>query len=338
MRMPDEAAWNGGTAMIYPDKTRPDETRTDRVAETYHLEVDATGEGDRLDRWLARQVSLSRSRLQSLIEEGQVTLNGQPATKRQTLQPGDRILVEVPPAQPLALEPEAIPLDILYEDDALIIINKPAGMVVHPAPGHPSGTLVNALLAHCPDLQGIGGVERPGIVHRLDKDTTGAIVVAKTEPAMHHLQGQIQAKTARREYLAVVHGAPSDTEGSVCAPIGRHPGDRQRMAVVPLEKGRYALTHWQVKERLGPYSLMQFRLDTGRTHQIRVHSAHIGHPVVGDPVYSSGRLPGVNLPGQALHAYRLSLIHPLTGVAVEATAPLPQTLTKLLNVLRSRLP
>lgn len=309
-----------------------------RAAETYRLQVPAEGEGDRLDRWLSQQMPLSRSRLQALIAAGQVTLNGQTASKRQTLQGGDRIVVQVPPAQPLALRPEAIPLDILYEDAALIVINKAAGMVVHPAPGHPTGTLVNALLHHCPDLEGIGGVERPGIVHRLDKDTTGAIVVAKTEAAMQHLQAQIQAKTARREYLAVVHGAPNATEGRVCQPIGRHPGDRQRMAVVPLEKGRYALTHWQVKERLGPYSLLQFQLETGRTHQIRVHSAYMGHPIVGDPVYSSGRLPGVNLPGQALHAWRLCLTHPVTAAAIEATAPLPAALSTLLTVLRSRLP
>ncbi|MGF1538150.1 MAG: RluA family pseudouridine synthase, partial [Elainellaceae cyanobacterium] len=291
---------------------------------------------DRLDRWLSQNVELSRSRIQALIEAGQITLNGKLVSKRQTVGEGDRVTVVIPPPQPLDAAPEAIPLDILFEDEAIVIINKPAGMVVHPAPGHPSGTLVNALLAHCPSLKGIGGVERPGIVHRLDKDTTGAIVVAKTDQAMQDLQAQIQAKTARRDYLAVVHGAPSASDGSMNHPIGRHPIDRQRMAVVAPEKGRYALTHWHVKERLGPYTLMHFELETGRTHQIRVHSAHIGHPVVGDPVYSSGRSLGVNLSGQALHAWRLRLSHPVTRSLIDVTAPLPKTFTTLLTVLRSR--
>ncbi|MGB3615594.1 MAG: RluA family pseudouridine synthase [Elainellaceae cyanobacterium] len=331
------AAAGGRTSLVEPTgKAKP----TSR-----HLQVGAQDAGDRLDRWLTQQVSLSRSRLQGLIEAGQVTLNGQPVSKRQAVQAGDRIQMTIPPSEPLALEPESIPLDILFEDESLIIVNKSAGMVVHPAPGHPSGTLVNALLAHCPDLSGIGGVARPGIVHRIDKDTTGAIVVAKTDYAMGHLQAQIQAKTARREYLAVVHGAPSVSEGSICQPIGRHPSDRLRMAVVPIEKGRHALTHWHVKERLGQYTLMQFQLDTGRTHQIRVHSAHMGHPVVGDPVYSSGRgsktgrrrpTLGVNLPGQALHAWRLCLSHPVTGAAIEVTAPLPKPFVTLLTILRRR--
>ncbi|MGF1512668.1 MAG: RluA family pseudouridine synthase [Elainellaceae cyanobacterium] len=322
-----------------------DEAQDEPANSATSLQVEAQSSGDRLDRWLAQQLSLSRSRIQQLIEAGQITLNGQQVSKRQAVSAGDCVAVAIPPPRPLALAPEAIPLDILFEDESLIIINKPAGMVVHPAPGHPSGTLVNALLAHCPDLKGIGGVERPGIVHRLDKDTTGAIVVAKTEAAMQDLQAQIQAKTARREYLAVVHGSPTDNQGSICQPIGRHPVDRQRMAVVSGEKGRYALTHWHVKERLGQYTLMQFQLDTGRTHQIRVHSAHIGHPVVGDPVYCSGRgsktghrrpTLGVNLTGQALHAWRLCLTHPLTRATVDATAPLPKPLVTLITVLRRR--
>ncbi len=305
------------------------------AGERIALQVELSS-SDRLDRWLSQQIDLSRSRIQQLIEAGQITLNGQQVSKRQPVKVGDRITVTIPPPQPLALAAEAIPLDILFEDDSLIVINKSVGMVVHPAPGHPSGTLVNALLAHCPDLKGIGGVERPGIVHRLDKDTTGAIVVAKTEQAMRELQAQIQAKTARRDYLAIVHGAPTAQKGSICQPIGRHPVDRQRMAVVPLEKGRYALTHWQIKERLGQYTLVHFELDTGRTHQIRVHSAHMGHPLVGDPVYSSGRSPGVNLPGQALHALRLRLSHPVTHALVDVTAPLPKPFTTLLSVLRNR--
>jgi 23S rRNA pseudouridine1911/1915/1917 synthase len=253
------------------------------------------------------------------------------------MQIGDRISLTIPEAKPLDLQPEAIPLDILYEDDSLIIVNKPAGLVVHPAAGHEHGTLVHALLAHCQNLAGIGGVQRPGIVHRLDKDTTGAIVIAKTDLAHQHLQAQLKAKTARREYLGVVYSAPTADTGIIDQPIGRHPVDRKKMAVVPVEKGgRLAVTHWQVRERLGNYTLMHFQLETGRTHQIRVHSAYIGHPIVGDPVYSSGRNLGVNLAGQALHAWRLQLRHPLNNELLEVTAPLPKAFTTLLDVLRRR--
>ena len=194
------------------------------------------------------------------------------------VQAGDRLHITIPDAQPLDLQPEDIPLEILYEDDHLLIINKPVGLVVHPAPGHEDGTLVNALLAHC-DLAGIGGVQRPGIVHRLDKDTSGAIAVAKTDQAHQHLQAQLKAKTARRDYLAVIYGAPAADSGTIDLPIGRHLIDRKKMAIIPEEKGgRRAVTHWQVKERMGNYTLMQFALETGRTHQIRVHSAKMGTP------------------------------------------------------------
>ncbi|MBE9126852.1 MULTISPECIES: RluA family pseudouridine synthase [unclassified Coleofasciculus] len=312
---------------------------------------------DRLDRYLAQHLpELSRSRIQKLIEEGNVQINDTLCTsKKATVHPGDSISLTIPAAKPLDLQPETIPLDILYEDDQLLIINKPAGLVVHPAPGHESGTLVNALLAHCPNLAGIGGVQRPGIVHRLDKDTTGAIAIAKTDHAHHHLQAQLKAKTARRDYLGVVYGAPSTESGTINLPIGRHRVDRKKMAVVPVEQGgRPAVTHWQVKERLGNYTLMHFQLETGRTHQIRVHTAHMGHPIVGDPVYSKGRDIGVNLPGQALHAWRLRLQHPntiarplppntgdeKTGIEteewIEAVAPLPPAFTTLLAVLRRR--
>jgi 23S rRNA pseudouridine1911/1915/1917 synthase len=295
--------------------------------------------GDRLDRWLAQQLpDLSRSRLQKLIEEGHVQLNSQPCrSKKQSLKPGDRLSLAIPDPQPLDLQPEAIPLAVLYEDADLLILNKPAGLVVHPAPGHAGGTLVNALLAHCQDLAGIGGIERPGIVHRLDKDTTGAMVVAKNDFSLQHLQTQIREKTAQREYLGVVHGAPSAQAGSVEQPLGRHPVDRKKMAIVPMEKGgRYALTHWQIQERLSNYTLLHFRLSTGRTHQIRVHSAFMGHPIVGDPAYSRGRSLGIQLPGQALHAYRLTLQHPRNGTSIEAIAPLPLHFEKLLSWLRAR--
>ncbi|TBR57962.1 RluA family pseudouridine synthase [Mastigocladus laminosus UU774] len=301
------------------------------------LQVEEAGE--RLDRYLTEQLTeLSRSRIQQLIEQGQVQLNSKVCTsKKMVVRLGDRISVTIPPAQPLELTAEDIPLDILYEDDHILILNKTAGLVVHPAPGHPDGTLVNAILAHCPHLPGIGGVQRPGIVHRLDKDTTGAIAIAKTEFAHQHLQAQLKAKTAQREYLGVIHGVPKTESGTVDLPIGRHPVDRKKMAVVSTEKGgRPAVTHWRILERLSNYTLMHFQLETGRTHQIRVHSAHIGHPIIGDPVYSSGRSVGVNLPGQALHAWRLRLEHPVSGEWIEATAPIPQTLTTLLEVLRRR--
>ena len=266
-------------------------------------------------------------------------VNGEVCTsKKLEVKLGDRIQINIPAAQPLELQAEDIPLDILYEDDSLLILNKPAGLVVHPSAGHEAGTMVNALLAHCATLPGINGVQRPGIVHRLDKDTTGAIAVAKTEQAFHHLQEQFRTKTARRDYLAIVYGAPPQESGTVDQPIGRHPVERQKMAVVSEEKGRRAITHWRVKERLGNYTLMEFELETGRTHQIRVHSAFIGHPIVGDLTYGSGRKSvNVNLPGQALHAWRLRLRHPLTEDWVVAIAPLPSTFTKLLEVLKRRL-
>lgn len=309
------------------------------------LQLFAEQDVTRLDRWLAEQVAeLSRSRVQKLIEQGQVQINGQVCTSQKAaIKQGDRVQVTIPAAAPLDLLPEAMPLEILYEDEHLLILNKPVGLVVHPAPGHAGGTLVNALLAHCHNLAGIGGVQRPGIVHRLDKDTSGALAIAKTDFAHQHLQAQFKAKTARRDYLAIVYGAPAAATGTIDAPIGRHLIDRKKMAIVSEEKGgRRAVTHWQVAERLGNYTLMQFQLETGRTHQIRVHSASMGHPVVGDPVYSSGRngsgqTVGVNLAGQALHAWKLRLQHPVTDEWLEAVAPIPPAFLKLLDVLRRRL-
>jgi 23S rRNA pseudouridine1911/1915/1917 synthase len=306
--------------------------------ESPEIQLQVQDGNERLDRWLASQLpDLSRSRLQKLIEQGHISLNGIPCTSKKIMvQIGDTLQVTLPDAEPLELIPEDIPLDILYEDDQLVIVNKPAGMVVHPAPGHSQGTLVNALLAHCDDLAGIGGVQRPGIVHRLDKDTTGAMVVAKTDFALQHLQNQIKVKSAKREYLGVVHGAPKTQSGTVNLPIGRHPVDRKKMAVVPLEKGRNAVTHWQIVERLGNFTIMHFQLETGRTHQIRVHCAALGHPLVGDTSYGVGRSVGVNLAGQALHAWKLTLQHPVSGEMVSAIAPPPENLTKLIEVLRIR--
>ncbi|MDX2100668.1 MAG: RluA family pseudouridine synthase [Leptolyngbyaceae cyanobacterium bins.59] len=291
----------------------------------------------RLDRYLAEQFpDLSRSRLQKLIEQGQVQVNGVVCTsKKALLQGGDRLQVTVPPAKPLELQAEAMPLEILYEDEHLLILNKPVGLVVHPAPGHEAGTLVNALLAHCPHLPGIGGIQRPGIVHRLDKDTSGAIVIAKTDQAHQHLQAQMKAKTARREYLGIVHGVPKTERGTINLPIGRHPVDRKKMAIVTEEKGgRPAITHWQVRERLGNYTLMDFQLETGRTHQIRVHSAQMGHPLLGDPVYSSGKTTAGKLPGQALHAWKLTLQHPVSNELIEVIAPPSKAFSQLITTLR----
>ena len=305
---------------------------------TIELQVDT--KSDRLDRWLANHLTdISRSRIQKLIEEGYVTVNGKAcSSKKISLVNSDRIQITIPTPQKLDLQPENIPLDILYEDEHLIIVNKPPGLVVHPAPGHPSGTLVNALLYHCQNLAGIGGVERPGIVHRLDKDTTGAIVVAKSDRAHQHLQAQIKAKTAIREYWGVVCGCPQLESGSINLPIGRHKGDRKKMAVIPVDKGgREAITHWSILERLGNHTLMQFILETGRTHQIRVHCSHTGHPIVGDLLYGSGGSVRVNLSGQALHARKLTVEHPVSGTIIEAIAPLPDEFTKLLRVLRSKL-
>jgi len=301
-------------------------------------ELNQNNVNQRLDIWLANQIpDLSRSRVQTLISQGNVKVNDETCTsKKISVKTGDRIHLTLPEIQPTSLQPESIPLNILYEDDSLIIINKPAGLVVHPAAGHPDGTLVNALLAHCP-LSAIGGVQRPGIVHRLDKDTTGAIAIAKTDIAHQHLQAQLKTKTARREYLGIVYGIPNAEIGTIDLPIGRHPTDRRKMGIVPVEKGgRDAITHWQIKERIGNYSLIHYQLETGRTHQIRVHTAEIKHPIIGDPMYSSNRSIGVNLTGQALHAWRLQLEHPISGELIEAIAPLPDQFNTLLRILRLR--
>ena len=305
-----------------------------------NIELQVDSNCDRLDRWLASKLTdISRSRIQKLIEEGQVKVNDNVCnSKKISLISGDLIILTIPTPQKLDLQPENIPLDILYEDEHLIIINKSADLVVHPAPGHPNRTLVNALLYHCQNLAGIGGVERPGIVHRLDKDTTGAIVVAKSDRAHQNLQAQIKAKTARREYWGVVCGCPHEESGTINLPIGRHKSDRKKMAVIPVDKGgREAITHWSILERLGNYTLMQFLLETGRTHQIRVHATHLGHPIVGDRLYGSGGSVRVNLSGQALHARKLTIEHPLSGKIIEAIAPLPDEFNKLLRVLRGKL-
>ena len=293
----------------------------------------------RLDRWLvAQRPEQSRARIQKFIDAGYVRVNGVTGRAKTPLRLNDAVQLWMPPPEPLPyLLAQDIPLDVLFEDSHLIVLNKPAGLTVHPAPGHRDGTLVNGLLFHCPDLPGIGGEMRPGIVHRLDKDTTGCIVVAKSQEALVKLQVQIQKRIASRQYLAVVHGVPPADEGTVVGAIGRHPVDRKKYAVVAEETGRHACTHWRLIERLGDYSLMRFKLDTGRTHQIRVHCAHIGHPIVGDATYSRCRKLPIALSGQVLHAVALGLDHPITGERMQFEAPLPEVFEALLAVLRRRL-
>jgi len=284
----------------------------------------------RLDRWLvAQRPEQSRARIQKFIDAGYVRVNGVTGRAKTPLRQNDTVELWMPPPEPLPyLVAQDIPLDVLYEDSHLIVLNKPAGLTVHPAPGNKDGTLVNGLLHHCPDL--------PGIVHRLDKDTTGCIVVAKSQEALVKLQVQIQQRIASREYLAVVHGVPAAEHGTIVGAIGRHPADRKKYAVVHDDSGRHACTHWTLLERLGDYSLLRFKLDTGRTHQIRVHCAHIGHPIVGDPVYSRCRKLPLALPGQALHAFQLGLDHPISRERMVFEAPLPEVFERLLRLLRLR--
>jgi 23S rRNA pseudouridine1911/1915/1917 synthase len=292
--------------------------------------------GARLDQFCQAQLGdVSRARVQAWIEDGQVRLNDRPSKPAARLRAGDRVFVAAPPPPEEAVaRPEAIPLAVVYEDDDLLVIDKPVGMVVHPAPGSPSGTLVNALLHHCKGtLSGIGGVARPGIVHRLDKDTSGLLVVAKHDRAHLGLSAQIAAKTAERTYWAVVGGHMPAPEGRVDAPIARHPSQRQKMAIV--EGGRSAATRWRVLEAFKGYDWVECKLETGRTHQIRVHMAHLGHPVVGDPTYGGDRALPVKLPGQALHARALSFDHPVTGERLTFTADPPPAFEKLLAYLRA---
>lgn len=309
-------------------------------------------EGKRLDAFLSSNVGdVSRSAFQRLIDEGCVSVNGAAAKASQKLKAGEVIAYAVPDAKPSHTAAEELPLDVVYEDDDLIVINKPKGMVVHPAPGSPTGTIVNALLAHCKGLSTIGGEERPGIVHRLDKDTSGLMVIAKNDVTHRDLQRQIQARTATRKYLALVWGDPRFQQAEVDAPIGRHPADRKKMAVIKSDehKSREATTDLRVVERFGPFTLLEAGLRTGRTHQVRVHTAYAGHPVVGDVVYSGDRRLGVGhrefvaavnqlideLGGQALHAYYLSFEHPKTGVRLEFTAPMPKRMEDLVDYIRA---
>lgn len=314
--------------------------------------VSAEDAASRLDQFLAKRMTISRSEAQRLLELGAATVNGAPAKANHKLRPGERVEAEKPEPVPTELTPEAIPLDIVFEDGDLIVVNKARGMVVHPAPGSEHGTLVHAVLGYAEDLSGIGGELRPGIVHRLDKDTSGLMVVAKTDTAHLSLQEQIQQKTAERRYEAVLWGRPKFEHAVIEAPIGRNPADRKKMAVItdPRQTARDAVTELTVRERLGTFCFVEARLQTGRTHQIRVHCRYAGHPVVGDPLYGGHRkVPSQGysqkdrtrieqaieaLQGQALHAYSLSFDHPRTGERLRFTAPMPDVMANLLSAIR----
>jgi len=316
---------------------------------TERLTVSAEGDGERLDRWLSQKMpELSRSALQRLIREGRVRLDGKTETKcGAKLHGGQIVELDLPKPEPAAPRPEPIALDVVYEDEQLIVVNKPAGMVVHPAAGNRENTLVNALLHHCRDLSGIGGVERPGIVHRLDKQTSGLLVAAKNDAAHRELSRQLADRTMKRSYVAVVWGEPQPPCGTIAAPIGRHPRDRKRMAVVPLG-GRDATTHYRTVVSAAGLAVLELTLETGRTHQIRVHLRHIGHPVLGDEQYGLrggkladrlGALPSLlrevasAAARQMLHAFRLRFVHPTTGRALEFKVPLPGDLAPLVEAV-----
>ena len=290
--------------------------------------------GVRLDAFLSADGALTRSQAARLIAEGRVRVNGKPAAKSARLSGGETVTVDVPQLRETALPPQDIPLDVVYEDDDVIVVNKPTGLVVHPAPGHPDGSLVNALLHHCGDsLSGIGGEKRPGIVHRIDRDTSGLIIAAKNDAAHLALSAQLKDHSLSRTYECLVTGNMKQDSGTVDAPIGRSSADRKKMAVVPT--GRRAVTHWEVVARYPGVTHLRCRLETGRTHQIRVHMAYIGHPILGDTVYGAKK-PVPGLTGQCLHATGLRFVHPRTGEPVELHCPLPPEFTAMLQKLQNK--
>ena len=306
-------------------------------------DVEKEWAGVRLDAFVSAVTELSRSAAVKLIESGEITVLGAPVSKKYALKAGDTVEIRIPEPEPYEAVAEDIPLDIIYEDEDVIVINKPSGMVVHPAPGNYSGTLVNALLYHCRDsLSGIGGVMRPGIVHRIDKDTSGLLVVAKNDPAHKNLSEQLEHHGVVREYHAIVRGGFKSDTGTVDAPIGRHPVDRKRMAVLtsPDAHAKSAVTHYEVLERYGEASYIRLYLETGRTHQIRVHMAHLGHALLGDEVYASTKTrfekqhPSL-FDGQMLHAKGLRFIHPRTAEMIELESPLPENFLRALELLRA---
>lgn len=296
--------------------------------------------GQRLDKFLSEQLDKTRSAIERLLEEGSITVSGGSAAKNYRLRGGEGIAVDIADPVPAEAQPQNIPLEIVYEDEDIVVVNKPQGMVVHPAPGNPDGTLVNALLYHCGgSLSGVGGVARPGIVHRIDKDTSGLLVVAKNDFAHNALAEQLKTHTVSRVYHAIALGNFKEDTGTVNKPLGRHPVDRKRMAVCRTGEGREAVTHYAVLERFGAFTYLQCRLETGRTHQIRVHLSSLGHPLLGDPVYGGD---GTQLQarhkalfgGQCLHAAELMLIHPRTGKQMHFAAPLPEKFNTVLTLLR----
>lgn len=292
--------------------------------------------GQRLDVFVVEHCpELSRSHVQKLIEQGMVLVDGAQRKANYKLRDTEEVQVSVPEAEPITAAPEDIPLDILYEDKDIIVVNKARGMVVHPASGVYSGTLVNALLHHCQDLSGINGEIRPGIVHRLDKDTSGVMVCAKNDTAHLDLAEQIRTKTAHRTYWAIVHGNIKEEAGIIKGDIGRHPTDRKKMAIV-RENGKPAVTHFKVLERFGEYTLVECKLETGRTHQIRVHMTSIGHPLVNDPKYGPKKSSPFAIQGQALHSLQLTLTHPVTKEKMTFTAPVPSDMEKILTGLRNK--
>ncbi|MCC5426318.1 RluA family pseudouridine synthase [Clostridium botulinum] len=303
--------------------------------EKISLQVEKEFDNVRLDLYLSKIFEdKSRSYLQGIIDEGNVLVNNKKKKRNYKLKVGDNIEVNIPEPKLLQIEPEDIKLDIIYEDKDVIVVNKPQEMVVHPAPGVYSGTLVNALLNHCKDLSGINGVARPGIVHRIDKDTSGILVVAKNDISHNNLVAQFKEHSISRVYMALVEGIIKDEQGTIEAPIGRHPVDRIKMAVV--KDGRHAVTHYKVIEKFKNHTLVECRLETGRTHQIRVHMSHIMHPLVGDPVYGYKK-QRFNLKGQMLHAKLLGFIHPTTGQYVEFESELPEYFKKIIKILKNEL-
>lgn len=289
--------------------------------------------GIRIDKYLAEKQELSRVTVQRLIEEGNILVNGKKAKPSYAVQVGDEVIIQMPEVKETDLTPQNIPLDIIYEDNDIIVVNKAKGMVVHPAVGNPDGTLVNAIMAHCKgNLSGIGGELRPGIVHRLDKDTSGLLIIAKNDKAHLRISEQIQNRQVKKTYLALVKGIVPENEATIKMPIGRSTKDRKKMAVTP--KGKEAITHFKVLERFEKYTYLEVNIETGRTHQIRVHMAEIGHPVVGDMVYSNGKNE-FQIEGQMLHAYRLEFKHPITEKEMCLEAPLSKYFTNILLNLRS---
>ena len=299
----------------------------------YLLEVEDIYENDRVDRFVTNNLAdFSRSYIQKLIDSGDLSVNGRSVRPSYRVKTGDNIRVVTSELIP-DIVPEEIPLDILYEDDDVLVVNKPKGMVVHPAPGHYTGTLVNAVMFHCKDsLSGINGIMRPGIVHRIDKDTTGSLIICKNDIAHESIAKQLHQHSIKREYIAIVTGVINDVEGIIDKPLGRSSSDRRKMAVVP--EGKRAVTHYEVVLRSEKFTLIKCRLETGRTHQIRVHMASIGHPVAGDELYGNGIRTPVRTDGQALHAETLGFIHPKSGEYIELKAPLPEYLEKFIHTLQ----